>query len=80
MTKPNSSDPLKDQQTARFRDILEGDEDGHRTHSRPPAPSWTGCRARRASPPPRLPRQPRLLAATHHPKRENAAESPGRSG
>lgn len=27
MTKPNSSDPLKDEQTARFRNILQGDKD-----------------------------------------------------
>ena len=27
MTKPNSSEPLKDEQTARFRTILKGDED-----------------------------------------------------
>lgn len=36
MTKPNSSDPLKDEQTARFRAILKGDED--ETPPRQPAP------------------------------------------
>ena len=39
MTKPNSSDPLKDEQTARFRNILKGDEELEPTQiSEPSAP------------------------------------------
>ncbi len=37
MTKPNSPEPLKDEQTTRFRNILKGDED--EAPARPPEPS-----------------------------------------
>jgi hypothetical protein len=37
MTKPNSSDPLKDEQTARFRNILKGDENEEPTRSSEPS-------------------------------------------
>lgn len=68
MTKPNSSEPLKDEQTARFRTILKGDEDEQ---------------PKRASDPPRsildgLPRAPKPASPTPEPRaaRASAAKPP----
>jgi len=61
MTKPNSSEPLKDEQTARFRNILKGDEDEQPT--RAPEPSRSILDRLPRAPKPASPAPP---AATPH--------------
>lgn len=65
MTKPNSSDPLKDEQTARFRAILDGDKEDEPTRAPESSRSVLDRLPRAvktASPAP----QPRALAANPH--------------
>jgi hypothetical protein len=67
MTKTNSSDPLKDEQTARFRTILKGDEDEE--PARPPEPSRSILdRFPRAAKPASTPPRPGPSAAKRPPE------------
>lgn len=75
MNKPNPSEPLKDEQTARFRNILKGDEDKEPT--RPPEPSTSVLdripRADEPAPPARKSRGTRLPAVKPTPEEETEA-------
>lgn len=66
MTKPNSSEPLKDEQTARFRNILKGDEDEQPTRAPEPSRSILDGlpRAPKPASPAPQPRATRPPAAT----------------
>jgi len=78
MTKPNSSDPLKDEQTARFRNILKGDEELEPTQlSEPSAPVTKRLPkpAETAANPPRKTGGLRLPAVKPAPQKEPKKEA-----
>jgi hypothetical protein len=79
MTKPNSSDPLKDEQTTRFRNILQGDKD-EETALRPVSPAPVRERPPKPvepSPAPRRSGRTRLSAVKPTPETKTEMKTAG---